>query len=254
MTSDLAKGSAAFKSVFGILDRVTKINPDDPQGKKPVTIQGNIEFKNVTFVYPARLDAVILKDFNLKVSSRSSIALVGPSGSGKSTIIGLMERFYDPVKGNITVDGTDLKILNLRCLREHIALVGQEPVLFRGSIKDNILYGRPTATEAEIIQAATVANAHHFISHLKDGYETYCGERGVQFSGGQKERIAIARAIIKNPSILLLDEATSALDGESEKVVQEALDRVMVGRTTLLIARRLTTIWGAHYVAIIHDG
>ncbi|KAH9301194.1 hypothetical protein KI387_012777 [Taxus chinensis] len=254
MTSDLAKGSAAFKSVFGILERVTKINPDDPQGEKPVTIQGNIEFKNVAFAYPARPDAVILKDFNLKVSAGSSIALVGPSGSGKSTIIGLMERFYDPVKGNITVDGTDLKILNLRCLREHIALVGQEPVLFGGSIKDNILYGRPTATEAEIIQAATAANAHHFISHLKDGYETYCGERGVQLSGGQKQRIAIARAIIKNPSILLLDEATSALDGVSEKVVQEALDRVMVGRTTLLIAHRLTTIWGAHSVAVIHDG
>ncbi|KAH9289582.1 hypothetical protein KI387_033699, partial [Taxus chinensis] len=227
MTSELAKGSAAFKSVFGILDRVTKINLDDPQGKKPVTIQGNIKFNNVAFVYPGQPDAVILKDFNLKVSARSIIALVGPSGSGKSTIIGLMERFYDPVKGNITVDGTDLKILNLRCLREHIALVGKEPIFFGGGIKDNILYGRPTATKAEIIQAATVANAHHFISHLKDGDETYCGERGVQFSGGQKQCIAIARAIIKNLSILLLDEVTSALDGESEKVVQEALDRVM---------------------------
>ncbi|GLJ30586.1 hypothetical protein SUGI_0605660 [Cryptomeria japonica] len=254
MTSDLAKGSAAFKSVFEILDRVTKINPDDPQGTKPLTIQGNIEFKSVDFAYPARPHCIILKDFNLKVSSGSSIALVGPSGSGKSTIIGLVERFYDPLKGTITVDGMNIKTLNLRCLRKHIALVGQEPVLFAGSIRDNILYGRPTATEAEIVQAATAANAHHFISNLKDGYETKCGDRGTQLSGGQKQRIAIARAIIKNPRILLLDEATSALDGESEKVVQAALDRVMVGRTTVLVAHRFNTIWAAQSVAVLHNG
>ncbi|XP_057853327.2 putative multidrug resistance protein isoform X2 [Cryptomeria japonica] len=254
MTSDLAKGSAAFKSVFEILDRVTKINPDDPQGTKPLTIQGDIEFKSVDFAYPARPRETILKDFNLKVSAGSSIALVGPSGSGKSTIIALIERFYDPLKGTITIYGMDIKSLNLRCLRKHIALVGQEPVLFAGSIRDNILYGSPSATEAEIVQAATAANAHHFISNLKDGYETKCGDRGMQLSGGQKQRIAIARAIIKNPRILLLDEATSALDGESEKMVQAALDRVKVGRTTVLVAHRLNTIWAAQSVAVLHNG
>uniref|UniRef100_A0A0C9RQC1 TSA: Wollemia nobilis Ref_Wollemi_Transcript_2441_2308 transcribed RNA sequence n=1 Tax=Wollemia nobilis TaxID=56998 RepID=A0A0C9RQC1_9CONI len=254
MTSDLAKGSAALKSVFEILYRVTKINPDDPPGTKPVRIQGNIEFNNVAFAYPSRPDVVVLKDFSLKVKAGSSIALVGPSGSGKSTIVALVERFYDPLKGKIMIDGTDVKKFNLRCLRERIALVGQEPVLFGGSIRDNILFGRPNATEAEIMEAARAANAHDFISNLKDGYETYCGERGVQLSGGQKQRIAIARAIIKNPAILLLDEATSALDGESEKVVQEALDRVMVGRTSVMVAHRLSTIWSAECIAVIEDG
>lgn len=254
MTSDLAKGSAALKSVFGILDRVTKINPDNSEEIKPLNIQGDIEFRKVSFAYPTRPNMIILKEFSLKINTRSSLALVGKSGSGKSTVIALIERFYDPFKGKITIDGLDVKTLNLRCIRELIALVGQEPTLFGGTIRDNILYGRPNATESEIIEAAKDANAHAFISCLKDGYETYCGERGMQLSGGQKQRIAIARAIIKKPAILLLDEATSALDGQSEKVVQQALDRVMVGRTTVLVAHRLSTIQSADSIAVVQNG
>lgn len=254
MTSDLAKGSSALKSVFGILDRVTKINPDDSEQIKPLNIQGDIEFRKVSFAYPTRPNMIILNEFSLKINRGSSLALVGQSGSGKSTVIALIERFYDPFQGMITIDGLDVKTLNLRCIREFIALVGQEPTLFGGTIRDNILYGRPNATESEIIEAAKAANAHTFISCLKDGYETYCGERGVQLSGGQKQRIAIARAIIKNPAILLLDEATSALDGQSEKAVQQALDTVMVGRTTLLVAHRLSTIQSADSIAVVQNG
>lgn len=254
MTSDLAKGSSALKSVFGILDRVTKINPDDSEQMKPLNIQGDIEFRKVSFAYPTRPNMIILNEFSLKINRGSSLALVGQSGSGKSTVIALIERFYDPFQGMITIDGLDVKTLNLRCIREFIALVGQEPTLFGGTIRDNILYGRPNATESEIIEAAKAANAHTFISCLKDGYETYCGERGVQLSGGQKQRIAIARAIIKNPAILLLDEATSALDGQSEKAVQQALDTVMVGRTTLLVAHRLSTIQSADSIAVVQNG
>lgn len=254
MTSDLAKGSSALKAVFGILDRVTKINPDDSEQIKPLNIQGDIEFRKVSFSYPTRSNMIILNEFSLKISRGSSLALVGQSGSGKSTVIALIERFYDPFQGMITIGGLDVKTLNLRYIREFIALVGQEPTLFGGTIRDNILYGRPNATESEIIEAAKAANAHTFISCLKDGYDTYCGERGVQLSGGQKQRIAIARAIIKNPAILLLDEATSALDGQSEKVVQQALDTVMVGRTTLLVAHRLSTIQSADSIAVVQNG
>jgi len=182
------------------------------------------------------------------------MAVVGQSGSGKSTIVGLIERFYDPLKGTVRIDSRDIKMFNLRSLRKHIALVGQEPTLFAGSIRENILYGKDDATEAEVIEAAKAANAHEFISALEKGYETNCGDRGVQLSGGQKQRIAIARAIVKNPSILLLDEATSALDSQSEQIVQEALDRIMVGRTSVVIAHRLTTIQNADCIALIQDG
>jgi len=182
------------------------------------------------------------------------MAIVGQRGSGKSTIVGLIERFYDPLKGTVRIDGRDIKTFNLRSLRKHIALVGQEPILFAGSIRDNILYGKDNATEAEMIEAAKAANAHGYISALEQGYETNCGDRGAQLSGGQKQRVAIARAIIKNPRILLLDEATSALDSQSEQIVQEALDRIMVGRTSIVVAHRLTTIQNADSIAVIQDG
>eukprot|EP01018_Ginkgo_biloba_P022721 Gb_08703 [translate_table: standard] len=195
------------------------------------------------------------KTFLILVSTGRVIADAGSqSGSGKSTIIGLIERFYDPLRGMVKIDGRDIKTYNLRCLRHHISLVGQEPTLFGGSIRDNILYGKENATELEMIEAAKAANAHDFISGLEKGYDTECGERGVQLSGGQKQRIAIARAIIKNPNILLLDEATSALDSQSEKVVQEALDRIMVGRTSIVVAHRLGTIQNADFIAVIEDG
>eukprot|EP01018_Ginkgo_biloba_P022662 Gb_23626 [translate_table: standard] len=254
MTTDLAKGSDAVKSVFAILDRNSRINPDDEEGMKPDKIEGNVEVKNVDFAYPSRPDIIIFRNFCLRIKAGSSVALVGQSGSGKSTIIGLIERFYDPLRGKVKIDGIDIKSYNLRCLRHHISLVGQEPTLFGGSIRDNILYGKENATESEMIEAAKAANAHDFVSCLEKGYDTDCGERGVQLSGGQKQRIAIARAIIKNPSILLLDEATSALDSQSEKVVQEALDRIMVGRTSIVIAHRLGTIQNADFIAVIEDG
>jgi len=253
-TSDLAKGSDAVASVFEILDRNSHINPDDHEGTKPDKVQGIVEVKNVDFVYPSRPKAMILRNFCLKINAESSVALVGRSGCGKSTVIGLIERFYDPVKGVLLIDGQDIKSFNLRSLRQHIALVGQEPTLFAGSIKENITYGKENATETEIVEAAKAANAHEFISGMKDGYETYTGYKGTQLSGGQKQRIAIARAIIKNPSILLLDEATSALDSNSEKVVQEALDGMMVGRTSVVVAHRLSTIQNVDCIAVIENG
>eukprot|EP00253_Pinus_taeda_P026305 PITA_26305 len=254
MSSDIAKGSDAVEAVFGILDRESRINPDDERGEKTVKIEGNVDVRNVDFAYPARPDVMIFKNFCLRINAGKSMALVGHSGSGKSTIIGLIERFYDPLKGSVKIDGTDIRSFNLRSLRKHIALVGQEPTLFGGSIRDNIRYGKENASEVEMIEAAKASNAHDFISSLEEGYDTNCGDRGVQLSGGQKQRIAIARAIIKNPSILLLDEATSALDSQSEKIVQEALDRIMVGRTSIVVAHRLTTIQNADSIAVIQEG
>jgi ATP-binding cassette subfamily B (MDR/TAP) protein 1 len=181
--------------------------------------------------------------------------LVGESGSGKSTVISLLERFYDPDSGRVLLDGVDIKNFRLSWLRQQMGLVGQEPILFNESIRANIAYGKEgDATEDEIIAAANAANAHSFISSLPNGYDTSVGERGTQLSGGQKQRIAIARAMLKNPKILLLDEATSALDAESERIVQEALDRVSVNRTTVVVAHRLTTIRGADTIAVIKNG
>lgn len=185
-----------------------------------------------------------------------STALVGQSGSGKSTIIGLIERFYDPHKGTVTIDGRDIRSYHLRSLRKRIALVSQEPTLFGGTIRENIAYGASSklTDESEIIEAARAANAHDFIASLKDGYDTWCGDRGLQLSGGQKQRIAIARAILKNPEMLLLDEATSALDSQSEKLVQDALERVMVGRTSVVVAHRLSTIQNCDLIAVLDKG
>ncbi|KAJ1420432.1 P-loop containing nucleoside triphosphate hydrolase [Sesbania bispinosa] len=255
MTTDLAKGSDVVDSVFAILDRCTKIEPDDPNGLKPENLMGQIELHDVHFAYPARPNAVIFRGFSIKIEAGKSTALVGQSGSGKSTIIGLIERFYDPVKGVVTIDGRDIKSYNLKSLRKHIALVSQEPTLIGGTIRENITYGTcDKIDEAEIIEAAKIANAHDFICRLKDGYETWCGDKGVQLSGGQKQRIAIARAILKNPKVLLLDEATSALDSQSERVVQDALNRVMVGRTSVVVAHRLSTIHNCDLIAVLDKG
>ncbi|XP_077228537.1 putative multidrug resistance protein [Tasmannia lanceolata] len=252
MSSDLAKGSNAVKSVFAILNRQTKIDPDGIKSNK--MIKGRVELKNVLFSYPARPEQTIFRGLSIKIEAGNTVALVGESGSGKSTIIGLIERFYDPLKGSVEIDGRDIKSYNLRLLRSHIALVSQEPTLFAGSIHENIAYGKEKATESEIMEAAVLANAHQFISSMKDGYETYCGERGVQLSGGQKQRIALARAILKKPVILLLDEATSALDTVSESLVQEALDKMMMGRTCVVVAHRLSTIQKAETIAVIKNG
>ncbi|XP_071725832.1 putative multidrug resistance protein [Rutidosis leptorrhynchoides] len=256
LTKDISRGSDAVSSVFAILDKLTQIDPDSSRGRecKDGNIRGRVEFRNVFFAYPSRSDHMVFNGLNLKIKQGTSVALVGPSGSGKSTVIGLMERFYDPLKGAVYIDEKDIKEYNLRGLRSHIALVSQEPTLFAGTILENIAYGKPNATESEIMNAAALANAHEFISGMKDGYETYCGERGVQLSGGQKQRIALARAIIKNPAILLLDEATSALDTMSESLVQEALEKMMNGRTCIVVAHRLSTIQNSESIAVIKDG
>jgi ATP-binding cassette subfamily B (MDR/TAP) protein 1 len=254
MTTDLAKGADAVTSVFSIIDRKTEIDPDNPEGYKPKNLEGKVDITEIDFAYPSRPDVIIFKGFSLSIQPGKSTALVGQSGSGKSTIIGLIERFYDPLVGTIEIDGIGIKTYSLRALRKHIGLVSQEPTIFAGTIRENIVYGTETATEEETQSAARSANAHDFISSLKDGYDTWCGERGVQLSGGQKQRIAIARAILKQPAILLLDEATSALDSQSEKVVQEALDRVMVGRTSVVVAHRLSTIQNCDLITVLEKG
>ncbi|MCO5550177.1 hypothetical protein L7F22_003659 [Adiantum nelumboides] len=254
MTPDIVKGGNALYSVFSILDRRSLIDPDEPNCERVTSIKGDIEFRHVEFAYPARPDVSIFKDLSFRVKAGHSLALVGASGSGKSSVISLIERFYDPQAGRVMIDGKDIRKLHLKSLRQHIGLVQQEPALFATTIYDNILYGREAAKSAEVEEAAKAANAHSFITALPEGYATKVGERGVQLSGGQKQRVAIARAVLKDPAILLLDEATSALDAESEKVVQEALDRLMRRRTTVLVAHRLSTIRNASLIAVIQEG
>ncbi|GKU90128.1 hypothetical protein SLEP1_g4168 [Rubroshorea leprosula] len=254
LTPDIVKGSQALGSVFSILHRKTEIEPNNPSSKVVTNIKGDILFRNVSFKYPMRPDITIFENLNLKVSSGKSLAVVGQSGSGKSTVIALLMRFYDPISGTVLIDGDDIKSLNLRSLRRKMGLVQQEPALFSTTIYENIKYGNEDASEIEVLRAAKAANAHGFISRMPEGYHTHVGERGVQLSGGQKQRVAIARAILKDPSILLLDEATSALDTASEKLVQEALDNLMEGRTTVIVAHRLSTIRDADRIAVLQHG
>ncbi|CAA3029270.1 ABC transporter B family member 13-like [Olea europaea subsp. europaea] len=254
LAPNFVKGSQALASVFDILQRKTAIDPDSPSSTVVTDLKGHIEFRNVSFRYPRRPDITIFNELNLEVSAGKSMAIVGQSGSGKSTVISLLLRFYDPTSGAILIDGFDIKSLNLKALRMRISLVQQEPVLFSTTIYDNIKYGNSGASEIEIMKAAKAANAHGFISRMPEGYQTRVGENGVQLSGGQKQRVAIARAILKDPSILLLDEATSALDTESEKQVQEALNKLMYGRTTILIAHRLSTVQGADTITVLKQG
>ncbi|KAL7191799.1 hypothetical protein ACSBR2_023802 [Camellia fascicularis] len=232
MNMDLLKGTNALKSIFMILKRMSKMNPDKKDGINPVKISGNIDLKEVDFFYPTRPKQMILTGLSLKIDAGKIVALVGQSGSGKSAIIRLIQRFYDPSKGSVEIDGFDIKFYNLRALRSHIAWVGQEPAIFAGSIHENIAYGKENATEAEIIEASTLANAHEFISSMEEGYTTYCGER----------------------AILLLDEATSALDVKMENLVQDALEKTMVGRTCLVVAHRLSTVEKSDKISVIDEG
>ncbi|CAH8251846.1 unnamed protein product [Arabidopsis lyrata] len=252
LAPDLLKGNQMVASVFELLDRRTKVVGDT--GDELSNVEGTIELKGVHFSYPSRPDVTIFSDFNLNVPSGKSMALVGQSGSGKSSVLSLILRFYDPTAGIIMIDGQDIKKLKLKSLRKHIGLVQQEPALFATTIYENILYGKEGASESEVMEAAKLANAHSFISSLPEGYSTKVGERGIQMSGGQRQRIAIARAVLKNPEILLLDEATSALDVESERVVQQALDRLMRNRTTVVVAHRLSTIKNSDMISVIQDG
>ena len=243
-----------LQRVFAIVDRQPLIDASDPGGLRPVSCTGAIELRSVTFAYPQRLEAPVFTDFSLSVPAGKTVALVGQSGSGKSSVISLIERFYDPQAGAVLLDGVDIRSLNLHWLRAQVGLVGQEPVLFNMTVADNIKYGRPDASAEAVVAAAKAANAHSFIQALPEGYDTRLGEGGIQLSGGQKQRVAIARAVVKDPRVLLLDEATSALDAESEHVVQEALDRLMVGRTTVVVAHRLSTVRDADAIAVVFQG
>ncbi len=241
----------ATRRVFELLDTQPDVL-DAPDATTLSNITGGITFTNVAFSYDER--ETVLHDINLEIQPGEILALVGPSGAGKSTLFNLIPRFYDPVAGEVSVDGIPLRSVTQASLRQHIGIVPQETLLFGGSIYENIRYGRLDASEDEVFAAAEAANAHEFISSLPDGYQTIVGERGVRLSGGQRQRVAIARAILKDPRILLLDEATSSLDSESEHLVQEALARLMQNRTTIIIAHRLSTVKVAQRVAVIDDG
>ena len=241
----------ATRRIFDILD--TESNVVDATNARDIGIaQGGITFDNVSFAYENKIDVV--RDICLQIAPGEVLALVGPSGAGKSTLFNLIPRFYDPSAGTVKLDGADLRGITLKSLRDNIAIVPQDTLLFSGSVRENILYGRLDASEAEMFAAATAANAHQFVSELPQGYDTLVGERGVKLSGGQRQRIAIARAVLKDPRILLLDEATSSLDSESEGLVQEALGRLMRGRTTIIIAHRLSTVQVADRIAVLDKG
>jgi ABC transporter fused permease/ATP-binding protein len=251
--ADFMRATGAAERVFELIDRVPAIPPRG--GLVPAgTPVGKVELVQVRFSYPMRAEVVVLEGLDLTLEPGQVVAVVGPSGAGKSTIAGLIARFYDPQAGRVQFDDKDLRTLDPHWLRRQIGAVAQEPVLFSTNISENIRYGRPEATAAEIEAAARAANAHGFITALPEGYATQVGERGIQLSGGQKQRVAIARAVLKDPRVLVLDEATSALDAESEHLVREALERLMAGRTTLIIAHRLSTVMGAHRVVVLEGG
>lgn len=248
---NIQKALAAAQRVFMIIDMPEEI-AESRDAKQLPEVSGKVEFQNVSFAYDDKGNVITGLSFSVKPGE--VIAIVGPSGAGKSTIANLLPRFYDVNKGDIKIDGHSVREVTLDSLREQVGIVPQETMLFNGSVYNNILYGRLDATKEEIEAAAKAANAHDFIMQLTDGYETKLGDRGVNLSGGQRQRIAIARAILKNPRILILDEATSALDTESERVVQEALDRLMVGRTSFVIAHRLSTVKNADKILVLEKG
>lgn len=251
VVGSIQRALAAAQRVFDVLDMKEEI-AEIPEAKALPQIQGSVEFKDVSFAYGKGEE--VLKDVSFKAEPGEVIAIVGPSGAGKSTIANLLPRFYDTTSGSITIDGNNIAEVTLNSLREQVGIVPQETVLFNGTLYDNILYGRLEATREEVEAAAKAANAHNFIMEFPNGYETMLGDRGLNLSGGQRQRIAIARAILKNPRVLVLDEATSALDTESERIVQEALDRLMVGRTSFVIAHRLSTIKNANKIIVLQRG
>lgn len=248
----VARGAAA--TIFSVIDRVPPIDSSSSVGLRPNKVEGRISFDKVHFNYPSRPEVKILQGLSFSIEPGQTVALVGTSGCGKSTCIQMLQRFYDPLEGSVCIDGQDIKELNLGWVRDKLGVVGQEPVLFGTTIGENIRYGRDGVTQIEVEQAAREANAHDFIIRLPLKYETLVGERGAALSGGQKQRIAIARALIRNPRILLLDEATSALDTQSESVVQKALDKARQGRTTIIVAHRLTTIRNADRIIVLRSG
>jgi len=248
----IANAGAAIERIFDIFDTQPDIQDSPDAVALPPRIEGRVELRNVTFGYDP--DQPILKNVTLDIQPGEVVAFVGPSGAGKSTLVNLIPRFYDVTGGEIRVDGQNIADVKVKSLRQSIGMVLQDNILFTGTIKENILYGRPGATDEEIVEAAVAANAHDFILDLPDGYETEIGERGTKLSGGQKQRLAITRAFLRDPRILILDEATSALDSESETLIQNALNKLMVGRTTLSIAHRLSTIMHADKIVVLDQG
>lgn len=251
MTNTIAQTSVGVERVRAILD-ADAIIPERPDAIEPQTLRGEIDFEHVSFGYNAA--EPVLRDVSFTVRPGQLVGVVGPTGSGKSTVVSLIPRFYDPNAGSIKIDGVDIRDYKLHELRQHIGFVLQDTVLFRGTVRENIAYGHPRATEDEIVQAAKLANAHEFISRMAHGYDSQVGERGLTLSGGQRQRIGIARAIIRDNPILILDEPTAALDTESEQLVVEALERLMKGRTVITIAHRLSTIRDADNIIVLKDG
>ena len=254
MYAQIQKAVGATERVFELLEEKPEEINAKPNASALEKIKGNVTFKNVAFSYPSRKEVQVLKDVNFSADFGQKIAIVGPSGAGKSTISSLLLRFYDITSGEITVDGKNIYEYDLENLRGNMSIVPQDVILFGGTIKENIAYGKPNASEEEIVAAAKQANAFNFIDGFPEKFETLVGERGVKLSGGQRQRIAIARALLKNPSILILDEATSSLDSESEKLVQEALEILMEGRTSIIIAHRLSTIRNADKILVLDNG
>jgi len=252
MYAELMEALGASRRIFELLEAESEVH----ESTNPVPldrVEGTVVFENVGFRYGDR-DVEVLIDVDLEVKPGEVVALVGPSGAGKTTLVQLIPRFFDITEGRVLIDGTDVRDVRLRDLRSHMAAVPQETQLFSGSITENLRVGKPDATDEELVTAAEAANAHDFITAFPDGYETIVGERGIKLSGGQRQRVAIARAILKDPRILILDEATSSLDTESEAVVQEALDGLMKGRTTLVIAHRLSTVRNADRILALDGG
>lgn len=253
--ASIQRALGATDRVFDIIDDTNEeINLAHRNNLNLNRVKGDLEFKNIQFTYPTRPDFVVLKDVSFSAKAGQTIALVGSSGSGKSTLASMALRFYEPNAGEYLIDGKKSTDYELTELRDQMAIVPQDVLLFGGTIRDNILYGKPNSTEAEVIEAAKQANAYDFIMSFPDKFETLVGDRGIQLSGGQRQRVAIARAVLKNPSILILDEATSSLDSESERLVQEALDKLMVGRTSIVIAHRLSTIRNADKIVVLQKG
>lgn len=255
-TPNYAKAKMSASHVLMLINRAPAIDNSSEDGDKPDKFEGNVGFEHVYFKYPSRPDVPVLQGLKLRVKKGQTLALVGSSGCGKSTTIQLLERFYDPQQGRVMLDDNDAKQLNIHWLRSQIGIVSQEPVLFDCSLAENIAYGDNSreVDQEEIVEAAKAANIHSFIENLPQRYQTQAGDKGTQLSGGQKQRIAIARAILRNPKVLLLDEATSALDTESEKIVQDALDKASKGRTCIIVAHRLSTIQNADCIAVVQNG
>ncbi|MBE6830488.1 MAG: ABC transporter ATP-binding protein [Ruminococcaceae bacterium] len=249
-TEQFQKGYSGFKRFIEVVETEPEI-VDRPGAAELKDVKGDIRYQNVSFSYDSAND--VLENINISIEAGKTVALVGPSGGGKTTLCSLLPRFYDVTAGSVTIDGTDVRDIKLKSLRSAIGIVQQDVYMFAGSIKENIAYGKPDATEEEIIAAAKSANIHDFIAGLDDGYDTYVGERGTRLSGGQKQRLAIARVFLKNPKILILDEATSALDNESERHIQNSLEELSKDRTTIVIAHRLSTISNADEIIVIGD-